>query len=103
MTRDEYKQVLISKGFKLEKTILAYPGWRGEEDIYTKKPKYKYTFRVFRMFKGKPDYGLYVGIGNQFKSLDAIVEHNLEAEGSKNPLPMWTDEAFEELMKAEEL
>lgn len=99
MTREDYKAVLLSKGFKFEKTTLSYPGWRGDEDIYTHKPEYKYTFRVFRIFKGKPDYGLYVGIGNQFRDLDGIVEHNVDTAGSDKPIPMWVDDAFVELMK----
>lgn len=65
MTRDDYKAALQSKGFKFEKTILSYPRRRGEEDIYTNKPKYKYTFRVSRAFEDDPLYGLYVGVGDQ--------------------------------------
>ena len=32
MTRDEYKKLLLDKGFILEKTQTAYPSSRGEED-----------------------------------------------------------------------
>lgn len=99
MTRDEYKSILLSKGFKFEKTTLSYPGWRGDEDIYTHKPEYKYTFRVFRMFKDKPEYGLYVGVGDQFRALDAIVEHDVDTVSSNKPIPMWTGDAFIELMQ----
>ena len=74
--------LLLSKGFKFEKTTLSYPGWRGDEDIYTKKPKFKYTFRVFRIYKGKPNYGLYVGVGNQFRELDNLVADNIDIEGT---------------------
>lgn len=99
MKRDEFKRILLSKGFKYEKTTLSYPSWRGDEDIYTHKPGYKYTFRVFRIFKDKPDYGLYVGVGNQFRAIDATVEHNIDTEGSNSPIPMWTGDSFVELMK----
>jgi|GEM_PF-1953433 len=98
MTRDEFKDILINKGFKFEKTTLSYPGWRGDEDIYTHKPKYKYTFRVFRIAKDKPDYGLYVGVGDQFRSLDAMVEHNVNTSVGIKSLPIWTGDVFIELM-----
>lgn len=99
MTREEYQTILLNKGFRFEKTVLSYPSWRGDEDIYTHKPEYKYTFRVFRIFKGKPEYGLYVGTGDQFRALDAIVEHNVDADSSSRPIPMWTGNSFVELME----
>lgn len=99
MTRDEYKSILLSRGFKFEKTTLSYPSWRGDEDIYTHKPEYKYTFRVFRILKDKPDYGLYVGVGDQFRALNAIVEHNVDTVASNKPIPMWAGDAFIELMQ----
>ncbi len=99
MTREEYMSVLLSKGFAFEKTTLSYPGWRGDEDIYTKKPEYKYTFRVFRMFKDNPDYGMYAGVGDQYRSLDALAGHNIDLQGSSGLLPLWTNESFTELME----
>jgi hypothetical protein len=99
MTREEYKTVLLSKGFKFEKPTMSYPSWRGDEDVYTYKPKYKFKFRVFRMFKDRPDYGLYAGRGSQFRALNALVMHNLNAEGNDKPLPVWTEDAFVELME----
>jgi len=98
MTREDYKRILISKGFRFEKTTLAYPGWRGDEDVYTYKPRYSYTFRVFRIYKDKSDYGLYVGVGSRFRELDSIVEHNVETESSSKSIPLWTDDSFVELM-----
>ena len=80
MTRDDYKAALQSKGFKFEKTILSYPRRRGDEDIYTNKPKYKYTFRISRAFEDDPLYGLYVGVGDQFRYLDNLVKHDVDAE-----------------------
>ncbi|HZJ34708.1 MAG TPA: hypothetical protein VFD55_01690 [Candidatus Angelobacter sp.] len=101
MTREEYKGTLLNRGFRFAKTTLSYPGWRGDEDIYTHKPEYKYTFRVFRISKDKPDYGLYVGVGDQFRKLDAIVEHNVDISGTNKYklIPVWTDDTFIELMR----
>lgn len=103
MTREKFKSVLLSKGFRFEKTTLSYPGWRGDEDIYTHKPEFKYTFRVFRMYRDKPEFGLYVGVGDQFRYIDRIVSHdvNLEVSAGKDKIktiPMWTYDAFIELM-----
>ena len=47
MKREEIKTLMLSKGFRLEKTTKSYPARRGEEDIYTRKPEYKiYVSRV---------------------------------------------------------
>lgn len=105
MTREKFKSILLSKGFKFEKTTLSYPGWRGDEDIYTHKPEFKYTFRVFRMYKDRPDYGLYVGVGAQFRLIDSIVGHDIDLEVSAGKdkiktIPMWTYDAFVELMNS---
>jgi hypothetical protein len=99
MRREEYKAVLLNKGFRFEKTTSSYPSWRGDEDIYTHKPEYKYTFRVFRLFKDKPDYGLYVGVGDQFRELDTIVQYNVDAAGSDKTIPAWAGDSFVELME----
>jgi hypothetical protein len=48
MTRDEYKKLLLDKGFIFEKTQTAYPSSRGEEDKYI-HPDYKYKFYVSRV------------------------------------------------------
>ena len=101
MTRLKFKITLLDKGFKFEKTTLSYPAWHGDEDIYTHKPEYKYTFRVFRMYRDKPDYGLYVGVGDQFRQLDAIRKHNIDLPGSPGnakTVPLWSYNAFLELM-----
>lgn len=103
MTREKFKSVLLNKGFEFKKTTLSYPGWRGDEDIYTHKPEFKYTFRVFRMYRDKPDYGLYVGVGGQFRLIDSIVSHDVDLQvsagkGKIKTIPMWTYNAFIELM-----
>ena len=101
MTRDEIKSILLSKGFRFEKTTKSYPSRRGDEDIYTHKPEYKYTVRISRVDEESPDFGLYGGIGDQFKELDAIVEHDVDVAeiwGSDKPLPMWTGTNFKKLM-----
>ncbi len=54
------------------------------------------------MNRDKPDYGLYVGIGNQFRLLDSMVEHDIDLQGntgSDKTIPMWTYDATIELMK----
>jgi hypothetical protein len=101
MNRDEIKTLMLSKGFKFEKTTKSYPGRRGDEDIYTRRPDYKYTFRVSRVDENSFEYGLYVGIGDQYRQIDALVEHDVDAReawGGDKPLPMWTGDNLVELM-----
>lgn len=96
MTRDKFNSIMLSNGFTFSKTTLSYPGWRGDEDVYTMKPKFRYTFRVFRMYKDSQDYGLYVGIGNTYRYLNSIVEHDIDLEGNgdnPNVIPMWSYDA----------
>lgn len=93
---------MLSKGFHFKKATKSYPGSRGKEDVYTRKPEYKYTFRVSRINEDSLDYGLYVGIGNQFEKINAIVEHDIDVaeiwnDGSE-PLPMWTGNNLKKLL-----
>ena len=39
MDKDEIKILMLSKGFKFEKTTKSYPGRRGEEDIYNRRTR----------------------------------------------------------------
>ena len=57
---------MLNGGFKFEKTTKSYPARRGDEDVYTHRPEYKYTFRVSRIDESSQNYGLYVGVGEQF-------------------------------------
>lgn len=102
MNRGKIRALLLQKGFTFQKTTKAYPARRGDEDIYTYKPVFKYTFRVSLVDDKEPDfYGLYVGFGNTFRDLNAIVEHDIdvaEVWGSSRPLPMWTGTALMELI-----
>lgn len=102
MERSEIKTLMLSKGFRFEKETKSYPARRGMEDIYTRKPEYKYTFRVSRVNETKPYYGLYVGTGKQFMSVDAIIEHDVDVSkiwsSSGRALPMWTGDNLRELL-----
>ena len=92
---------MLSSGFKFEKTTKSFPGRRGDEDIYTHKPEYKYTFRISLVNEESPYYGLYVGIGDTFKELDAVIEHDIDVAeiwGSDKPLPMWTGDNLKNLL-----
>lgn len=102
MKRDDIKSLMLSKGFTFEKASKAYPGRRGDEDIYTYKPNYKYKFRVSLVNEDSYDYGLYSGIGNQFRSLNKIIEHDINVAdiwNSSKPLPMWTGDNLKKLME----
>lgn len=102
MKRDDIRSLMFSKGFAFEKATKSYPSRRGDEDIYTHKPDFKYTFRVSRIDENSHNYGLYVGMGNQFRRLDAIVEHDVDVANvwnSNSPLPMWTGDNFKKLME----
>lgn len=98
MTRDEYKTVLLSKGFVFNKTQMGYPS-RGEEDVYT-HPNYKYKFYVTRVLKDEEStYGFYTGERNG-KYFDNIYLRNALDDFRKDKsLQMWIDDAFLELMK----
>lgn len=101
MNRDDIKTLMLRSGFTYEKTVKCYPGARGEEDIYTRRPDYPYTFRISRVDTTSDNYGLYVGIGKQFEAINAIVAHNLDAAhawNSNKPLPMWTGDALQRLL-----
>lgn len=104
MKRDEIKELMLGAGFTLDKEgILSYPGSRGLEDVYTKRPKYKYTFRVSLVDKSSSDYGLYVGRGSQFRLIDNIVPHDIDVSGvwkSDKPLPMWTGDNLKDVIAA---
>ncbi len=97
MTRDEYKVVLLRKGFAFQKTQMGYPG-RGEEDVYT-HPNYRYNFYVTRYDKdNKSLYGFYTGEKNG-EDLDDICPRNAADSFGDKGLLMWADEAFIKLME----
>ena len=101
MTRDEIEELMVNSGFTFEKTVLSYPGRRGLESIYTRRPKFKYSFRVSKVTEDKNDYGLYVGIGNQFRELDSKVQHDIDVQevwGGSKQLPMWTGDNLKKLL-----
>ena len=101
MTRDEIEELMINSGFTFEKTVLSYPARRGLESIYTRRPKFKYTFRVSKVTEDKNDYGLYIGIGDQFRELDSKVQHDIDVQevwGGSKQLPMWTGENLKKLL-----
>jgi hypothetical protein len=98
MKRDEYKAVLLKKGFLFQKTQMGFPG-RGEEDVYT-HPSYKYKFYVTRFSKDDESlYGFYTGDKNG-EYCDSIASRNEVDDFRKDKsLEMWVDNAFIELMK----
>ncbi|MFZ1243214.1 MAG: hypothetical protein WAQ22_03665 [Candidatus Saccharimonas sp.] len=101
MTRDEIKPLMLSSGFTFVKTTKSYPGRRGNEDIYTREPEYRYTFRVSLVDENSDDYGLYVGYGDQFEQIDKMVEHDIDVAeiwNSNHPLPMWSGNNLQELL-----
>lgn len=96
MTRDEYKTVLLSKGFVHEGTQMGYPG-RGEEDKYT-LAGYDNQFYITRIRKeDELSYGFVTGKVNG-KRLDNIYRHNaIDTFAEDKGLYVWVDEAFMEL------
>ena len=64
MTREEYKAVLLSKGFVFKESQEAWTQHKGEEDKYT-HPDYKYYFYVKRTSdkEGSP-YGFNAQVAN---------------------------------------
>ncbi len=98
MTRDEYKTVLLSKGFVFEKTQMGYPS-RGEEDVYT-HPDYTFNFYISHVSKNdKTKYGLVTGktIGQQ---LENVCPPNFDDSfAPEKGYYVWVDDAFVELMK----
>lgn len=102
MSRDEIKSLMLNGGFKFEKTTKSYPARRGDEDVYTHRPEYKYTFRVSRIDESSQNYGLYVGVGEQFRKIDTIAAHDTDAAEiwqSSEPLPMWTGDNLKRLLQ----
>ncbi len=97
MTRDEYKKLLLNKGFIFEKTQTAYPSSRGEEDKYI-HPDYKYKFYISRVsLDDESLYGFFAGKTNA-QHFDDIHLHNIDSDDWAGQAA-WTDEAFAELMK----
>ncbi len=97
----EIKHLMLDAGFTYVKTTKCYPSRRGEEYIFTFKPRYKYTFRVSKIANDMSDFGLYVGVGEQFKQVESVVGHDIDVAdewGSKTPLPMWTGENLKKLL-----
>lgn len=98
MTRDEYKTILLNKGFVFVKTQEAWAQHRGEEDKYA-HPAHNNYFYIKRISddEGSP-YGFNAQIRNG-KAYDEIFPHNaVDTFRDKGQL-MWVDEAFVELMK----
>lgn len=97
MNREEYKSMLIGKGFVFKKTQKGYPG-RGDEDVYS-HPSYKYNFYVTRVHKDDQTlYGFYTGEKNG-EYLDSICPRNEVDDFRKDKnLHMWSNEVFVELM-----
>ena len=98
MTREEYKAVLLSKGFVFKESQEAWTQHRGEEDKYT-HPDYKYYFYVKRTSdkEGSP-YGFNAQVANG-RIFDDIFPHNAVDTFRDKGLLMWVDDAFVELMK----
>jgi hypothetical protein len=97
MTRDEYRKLLLEKGFVFEKTQTAYPSSRGEEDKYI-HPEYKYKFYVSRVsLDDALLYGFFAGKINA-KYFDDVYLHNIDCDDWAGQAA-WTDEVFVELMK----
>lgn len=96
MTRNDYKTILVSKGFVFEKTQKGYPSKRGEDDVYT-HPDFKFNFYISHVSEDK--YGLLTGktIGEQ---LENVSPPNLEDSfAPEKGYYVWVDDAFVQLMK----
>lgn len=98
MTREEYKTILLEKGFIFQESQDAWMQRRGQEDKYT-HPLYKNFFYIKRTSdeEGSP-YGLNAQTANG-KTFDAIFPHNAVDTFKSNGHFMWVDDAFMELMK----
>lgn len=98
MTRNEMREILLTKGFKFKKSQNGFPS-RGDEDVYT-HPDYKYNFYVTRIRKSDPNsYGFFTGDRNA-EALTVLVPRNTEDNFRKDKrLEMWSDKTFLELMK----
>jgi hypothetical protein len=98
MTREEYKTVLLSKGFVFVESQEAWSQHRGEEDKYS-HPAYRNYFYVKRTSdkEGSP-YGFNAQIFNG-KIFDEIFPHNAVDTFRDKGQFMWVDGAFVELMK----
>lgn len=92
MLADDYKDILLSRGFVFIKSQKAYPGKLGEEHVF-KHPLYATQFYVTRTGENQP-YGFNPQrtIGEEF---DKHHPHN--SVGDKD-YPFWTDGAFRALM-----
>lgn len=98
MTRDEYKEVLLRKGFVFVESQEAWTQHRGEEDKYS-HPAYKDYFYIKRISDedGSP-YGLNAQLRNG-KEFDEIYPHNAVDTFRDKGQYMWVGDAFMELMK----
>lgn len=98
MTREDYKEALLSKGFKFIESQEAWTQHRGQEDKYT-HPSYKSYFYVKRIFDDEDSqWGLNAQVVNG-KIFDDIYPHNAIDTFRGKGLFMWTDDTFTELMK----
>ena len=98
MTREDYKKILLSKGFIFKGSQKAWTQHRGEEDKYT-HPHYDHYFYVKRISdEDNSPYGLNAQIANG-EIFDEIYPHNAEDTFRDKGQYMWVDKAFVELMK----
>ena len=97
MTKDDYRDALLSKGFIFRGSQMGWPG-RGEEDKY-KRVGYSKQFYVTRICKDdESSYGFVTGKING-KRLDDIRKHNeVDTFAPNKGLFVWVDDAFKELM-----
>ncbi len=97
MTREEYKTVLLKKGFLFNKIQRGYPS-RGEEDVYTHSD-YKYNFYVTRIYKDDESVYGFLTTKTNGEILEKIYHSNTEDTFVENKnLYVWIDDAFVELM-----
>lgn len=98
MTREEYKTILLSKGFVFEQSQDAWSQHRGQEDKYT-HPDYKNYFYIKRISdEDGSSYGLNAQDSNG-KRFDKIFPHNAVDSYRDKGQFMWVDNAFMELMQ----
>lgn len=95
MTRDEYKTILLSKGFTYLKTQKGYPSKRGDDDVYS-HPDFKFNFYVTRVREDKVALLTGKTIGMQFEN---VCPPNVEdSYAPEKGYYAWTDDTFIKLM-----
>lgn len=98
MKPDDYKKILLSKGFVLLRSQPAWTQHRGDEYVYT-HPNYKFQFYVKRTsdLDGAP-WGFNPQFVNGATFENLAPSNAVDIFRNKNT-PMWVDEAFIELME----